>query len=265
MRHVTARHAGSRSAGGRLVALLLAVLPAVLSAQEGVTVDPDAPQPDYVVAAERGGSPYPSPMLMPDGWRLAFVDVETTGLVAGYHEVTDIGVVVTDLEGVVLDSLYLLVQPDHPERLSLGAYAIAAFNAERWERLGALSNGGAVDSLTNALRRMAGGRPLVMVSYNSHFDAAFLDQLFRTAGRNPGEVLHWSVLDIPSMAWALGVRDLTQRMVSERLDVRDESWIAEEHTGLAGAQVNARIYAALVREARALGIPVRPPLPGEAR
>jgi hypothetical protein len=42
----------------------------------------------------------PAPSEAPDEWLLAFVDVETTGLIPGYHEMIDIGIVMTDLDGV---------------------------------------------------------------------------------------------------------------------------------------------------------------------
>jgi hypothetical protein len=41
-------------------------------------------------AAKAQSQPWPAEA--PDQWLLAFVDVETTGLVPGYHEMIDIGV-----------------------------------------------------------------------------------------------------------------------------------------------------------------------------
>src|SRR5690606_19541372 len=107
------------------------------------------------------------------------VDVETTGLVPGWHEMIDLGVVLTDLDGTVLDSLFLRVQPEHPERTSEGARRVNAFDPDRWRALGALSPRAAVDSLRRFHRRVAGERPTLLVAFNSHFDAAFLDHLFR--------------------------------------------------------------------------------------
>ena len=76
--------------------------------------------------------------LANDARYLAHIDVETTGLIPGYHEMIDIGLVITDVQGNKIDSLFLLIQPDHPERLQPGAYAVNAFNAEKWELRGAL-------------------------------------------------------------------------------------------------------------------------------
>jgi DNA polymerase III alpha subunit (gram-positive type) len=186
-----------------------------------------------------------SPAADPDAWRLAFLDVETTGLVPGYHEMIDLGLVITDIDGDPVDSLFLRIQPDHPERLSEGAREVNAFDAERWRDLGALSTAAAVDSLREFHRQAAGGHPVLLVAFNSWFDAAFLDHLFRTAGGSWRELYYYFVLDVPSMAWALGYRDLTGAALAARLGVEDEPHIAEEHTGITGARLNARLYRAL--------------------
>ncbi|MDZ7797345.1 MAG: hypothetical protein U5N56_10030 [Candidatus Marinimicrobia bacterium] len=64
--------------------------------------------------------------------------METTGLQPGYHEMIDIGLVITDVRGNIIDSLFLLIQPAHPERLQPGAYEVNAFDADIWRERGAL-------------------------------------------------------------------------------------------------------------------------------
>jgi DNA polymerase III epsilon subunit-like protein len=171
----------------------------------------------------------------PDQWLLAFIDVETTGLVPGWHEMIDIGIAMASVDGRVIDTLFLRIQPEHPERLSAGARAVNAFDAERWRTLGALAPAAAADSMLAFHRRVAGTRPTLMVAFNSQFDAAFLDHLFRSRGSSWREMYHYFVLDIPSMA--------------ERLGVPDEPHVAEHHTGITGAMVNVRIYQALLGRA----------------
>jgi DNA polymerase III alpha subunit (gram-positive type) len=186
-----------------------------------------------------------SPATAPDQWLLAFVDVETTGLIPGYHEMIDLGLVMTDVEGVPLDSLFLRIQPDHPERLSEGARDVNAFDAERWRELGALTPAAAVDSLVRFHRRVAGDRSVLLVAFNSWFDAAFLDHLFRSQNSSWRSLFYYFVLDIPSMAWAMGYRDLTGTELARRLGVPDEPHVAVEHTGITGAMLNVRLYQAL--------------------
>ena len=201
--------------------------------------------------------PRTAPTVNAADWLLAIVDVETTGLVPGYHEMIDFGVVMTDLDGRVVDSLFVRVMPTHPERISEGARRVNGFDAARWRRQRALAPAAAVDSLVAFHSRVAGARPVLLVAFNSQFDAAFLDHLFRTRGSSWRTLYHYFVLDIPSMAWAMGYRDLSNGALARRLGVADEPRVADEHTGITGAMLNVRIYAAL----RARGMA---PLPDSA-
>lgn len=180
------------------------------------------------------------------GWLLAFVDVETTGLVPGYHEMIDIGIVMTDLDGAELGDLFVRIQPDHPERIDEGARAVNAYEEDRWRELGALSAEAAIDRIVSFHEQNAGSRNVLMVAFNSHFDAAFLDHLFRSRERSWRELYHYFILDLPSMAWSLGIRDLTGTSIANKLGVADEPHVAELHTGITGARLNARIYRALL-------------------
>jgi DNA polymerase III alpha subunit (gram-positive type) len=185
----------------------------------------------------------------PDQWLLAFVDVETTGLTPGYHEMIDIGIVMTDLAGNEKGELFLRIQPQFPERTQDGARAVNAFDETRWQELGALSPAHAVRSIREFHTGIAGDRSVMMVAFNSHFDAAFIDHLFRTGGGDWRDLYHYFILDLPSMAWSLGLRGLTGQSLSAGLNVEDEPHVAEQHTGITGAQLNARIYRALLEHA----------------
>lgn len=201
--------------------------------------------PDCSRAAEEAPTPRTAPVVNPENWLLAIVDVETTGLVPGYHEMIDLGLVMTDLDGRVVDSLFIRVQPEHPERTSEGARRVNGFDVEKWRRLQALNSRAAADSVVTFHRRVAGTRPVLLVAFNSQFDAAFLDHLFRANGASWRTLYHYFVLDIPSMAWALGYRDLANGALARRLGVTDEPRVADEHTGITGAMLNVRIYQAL--------------------
>lgn len=206
---------------------------------------PRVAPPPHVPAVDAAPYAATSPRAAPDQWMLAHLDVETTGLVAGYHEMIDLGVVYTDLDGRVRDSLFLRIMPRHPERTSEGARRVNGFDADRWRARGALSPESAVDSLRAFHRRAAAGRSVMLVAFNSHFDSAFLDHLFRARGGTWRELYHYFVLDIPSMAWALGMRHLTGAELSRALGAADEPRVADEHTGITGAMLNVRIYQAL--------------------
>jgi len=182
----------------------------------------------------------------PDAWLLAFVDVETTGLIPGHHEMIDIGIVMTDLDGAELGELFIRIQPEFPERTDDGARAVNAFDADRWRELQALSQLDAIEKMLAFHSDIAGERNVLMVAFNSHFDTAFLDHLYRSQDRSWRELYHYFVLDLPSMAWSLGFHGLTGSSVSSMLDIEDEPHVAELHTGITGARLNARIYRGLL-------------------
>lgn len=181
-----------------------------------------------------------------DARLLAHIDVETTGLVPGYHEMIDIGLVITDVQGNKIDSLFLLIQPEYPERLQEGAYACNAFNAETWKERDAFAIDDAVDSIISFHKRACGDKQVLMVAYNSHFDSAFLDHLFRHAGHSWREMYHYFVLDIPSMLWGMGYIDPLADDFMEYYQIEDEPHVAEFHTGITGAMLNVRIYKKLM-------------------
>ncbi|MEA2076923.1 MAG: exonuclease domain-containing protein [Candidatus Marinimicrobia bacterium] len=177
---------------------------------------------------------------------LAHIDVETTGLIPGYHEMIDIGLVITDVQGNMIDSLFLLIQPEYPERLQPGAYDCNAFNAELWKKRKAFTIDKAVDSILSFHKRVCGDKQVWMIAFNSHFDAGFLDHLFRHADHSWREMYHYMILDIPSMLWGMGYTDSRGYRFMEYYQIKDEPHVAEFHTGITGAMVNVRIYKALM-------------------
>ena len=80
----------------------------------------------------------------------------------------DVGIVMTTLEGDILDSLFLRIQPANPERLSPGAKAVNAFDADHWQKMGALHQSVAVDSIIAFHKRTAGGKYVLMVASVSY-------------------------------------------------------------------------------------------------
>ncbi len=60
--------------------------------------------PPFVSAVDQATVVRTAPTENPADWLLAIVEVETTGLVPGFHEMIDLGLVMTDLDGRVVDS-----------------------------------------------------------------------------------------------------------------------------------------------------------------
>ncbi len=208
-----------------------------------------AQEPGYVTAVDQAGDTIEGlPGELPDAWLLAFIDVETTGLVPGWHEMIDIGMVYTTVDGDVIDSLFIRILPDHPERASQGAVEVNGFSVDRWLSLEAVESTEAVQLIRDFHQRTAGDKNVLMVAFNSWFDASFLDHLFRTSDGTWREMYYYYVMDIPSMAWTLGFRDLYGSRLSQQLGIPDEPHTANDHTGLTGASLNARIYKALMEK-----------------
>ena len=194
----------------------------------------------------------PTPLAeLEKSWVMAHLDVETTGLIAGHHEVVDLGIVYTTVDGEIIDRWYRRIQPRHPERTSPEAVTINRFEPLVWRKLGALDPADAVKSLLEFERSRFGARRVVRVAYNSKFDAAFLDQLLRGQGAafdQPYQSYYW--LDVPSMAWIMGYRSLEHADLGEQLGVEAKSRVPLEHTGLGCAEYNVRVYRALLDRQR---------------
>jgi len=240
----------------------LAILAIVVAVTAGGC---DRPQraPRFVDVADAPREMRGTPASRPDEWRLMFVDLETTGLVPGWHEMIDVGLVLTDLSGVPLDSLYLKIQPEHPERLSRRALELNGFDAGRWREQGALRPAAAADSIILFRERAAAGKSVTLISINVAFNAAFLDGLFRDSNRSWRELFHWQTLDVPSMAWALGYREVSRFTLPETLGVPDEPEDPLQQTGGTGASLATRLYRALLAEG-ASGAPGPTPVGGPA-
>lgn len=180
------------------------------------------------------------------GWVLAHVDVETTGLDPAFHEMIDIGLIYTDLDGNELDLLYLRIMPAHPERIDDGARRVNAFDAETWRAKGAVSEAEAVAKIVSFHDRMSGERRVLFTAYNAWFDQAFTAALFARHGVEWRDLFFYHVLDIPSMAWGQGLRALNATQLSRALGLADETRVPVEHTGLTGATFNVAVYRALI-------------------
>jgi DNA polymerase III epsilon subunit-like protein len=221
--------------------ILLLILSSLFSCEKN---QEEKPPIDLKLLESQGSFPFPHED--PDNWLMAHIDVETTGLLPGWHEMIDVGLVITDLKGNVKDSLFLRVMPDHPERCSEIAAKVNGFAEDKWKKHQALSEAEAVKQWIAFHQRVAGDKGVIFTAYNSHFDLSFTDQLFRKTGHSWRELYFYFVLDIPSMAWGQGYRELYLEEFMKEKGIQDEPHTADEHTGITGAMKNVRIYKRLV-------------------
>lgn len=183
----------------------------------------------------------------PAGWLLAHVDVETTGLRPGYHEMIDLGMIITDLDGVELDRLFIRIMPAHPERIDPGAAAVNGFSVELWQERGCVTEAEAVTQIFEFLDRVAQQKTVLFTGFNAWFDLSFVDALLRSQDREWRSLFHYFILDIPSMAWGQELRGLTGQNLADSLGIRAETSDPLEHTGITGADFNVALYRKLIK------------------
>lgn len=187
----------------------------------------------------------------PDGWLLAHVDVETTGLDPAFHEMIDIGMIYTDLAGEERGRLYLRIIPAHPERIDAGARRVNAFDVDRWRANGAVSEEEAVRRIVAFHKETSADHRVIFTAFNAWFDQAFTTALFARHGVSWRDLFFYHVLDIPSMAWGQGLTGLNATRLAEALGLPDETRVPVEHTGITGASFNVSVYRALLGRRKA--------------
>ncbi|MCB2211396.1 hypothetical protein KQI52_04735 [bacterium] len=191
----------------------------------------------------------------PENWLLAFVDVETTGLQPGYHELVDIGLIYSDLKGRELGRLFERVMPEHPERTSPEAASVNGFSVERWDTLQTISAAELVQRITSFHNDIVkDNQQVILIAFNSWFDASFLEATFSAQESSVRSLYFYYVLDVPSMAWAVGMRGLSGANLAAELGIEDEPHEPLLHTGITGADLNLRVYRALRERAVAAGL-----------
>jgi DNA polymerase-3 subunit epsilon len=115
------------------------------------------------------------PLQDPNAARLAFVDVETTGLGADHHRIAEIGVVTVD-DGKVADAWDALLDPgrriaDLPHEFGAEPAYFCADRASELPRFG---------DVARDLAARLDGR--LLVAHNARFDRAYLQAEFERAG-----------------------------------------------------------------------------------
>ena len=190
----------------------------------------------------------PWPPEAPQKWGIAILDVETTGLDPAYHEMIDLGLIYTDLEGNELGRFFTRINPDHPERIGDIARSINGFDTARWDSLEAMDEQGAVRDFLAFHENHKGARTWVVLAYNAYFDRGFLDAFLQQHGSSFRELYTYFVLDLPSMAWGAGITDLRNADVAQKLGLEPETDDPLRHTGMSGAEFNLAMYKALLAQ-----------------
>ena len=167
----------------------------------------------------------------------AFIDIETTGLDVGKHEIIEIGVVLTTERLETIEEFELKIKPEHIENADPISMKINHFDVTHWEQ---------AHSLTEAMKILSEKvKDCIMVGHNVAFDSGFLEHAFSVTG--VGNSMHYHKLDTVSVAWAKLHREpdlehFSLRELCLRFDIKNE----DAHTGLGDARATYLLYKKLM-------------------
>lgn len=173
--------------------------------------------------------------------RYGFIDLETTGLVPGYHEVIEIGLIITDERFNEITRFDEKVKPLHIDRASDKAMEINGYDAEEWKY--SLHPVAAVEAL---LKHKHAFVPTLeafsLVGHNITFDMTHLTMMFFNAGISIRKFQPRYTFDTASMAHALKYKKLSGDYLLEKLGYEREQ---DVHRAINGAEKAMRIYMGL--------------------
>jgi DNA polymerase III epsilon subunit-like protein len=129
---------------------------------------------------------------------LAFLDCEFGGLDPERHDLTEVGVIVTDYRLVELTSREWKVIA-RPERITSEAAAIFGYDPDRWAREGV----GVRQALTELSALLPAGHTLIPAGQNVRMDVMFLERAYKACGIPYPFDYH--VIDLATLffAWSL--------------------------------------------------------------
>ena len=190
-----------------------------------------------------------------NGHALCVVDVETTGTLAGYHEIIQIACVPLNQHFEPHPDLkfhYLNTRPDHPERASKEAARKHGITMESLE--GCLTQEQGVDRFEAWFKSLdlPFGKRLIPLAHNFGFERAFLIHMLGLDGFND----FWQSQPRDTMVLASMINDLyawhgrkppfstvSLGALCKKFDIS----LDNAHDALADCLATARLYAAMMR------------------
>jgi DNA polymerase III epsilon subunit-like protein len=172
--------------------------------------------------------------------KILFLDLETTGLNPGTHEITEIGaVLVTQPDYEVVGTYQTKVMPSHLETATPIALEIGHFDLETWQR--------EAKPLEVALQELAEfSNQAILAGFNLTFDWAFLQTGFNQV--NIEDPFYYHRFDVMSAAFAVmyNRKEFSKFSLSECcrfFGVTNQN----AHTAFADAQATYEVFVAMMR------------------
>lgn len=171
------------------------------------------------------------------GKKLAFIDIETTGINPMKHEITEIGCLIAkqneDGTFVEIESFEVKVKPEHIETAEPEALRVNGYDESAWMFAHTQK-----EALTLISQKCEG---CVMVAQNVSFDYAFLVNAFHTYA--VADPFFYAKLDTIPMAYLRFRKDpemtnFTLRALCEKYGIKNE----KAHTALADIRVTFEIF-----------------------
>ncbi|MEK7118490.1 MAG: 3'-5' exonuclease [Patescibacteria group bacterium] len=189
--------------------------------------------------------------------KLAFVDIETTGLDPFRHEIVEIGIVLSEQKGdlfglpaprralhsdwqagkqslELISEHELLLRPEHVETADPKSLGVAKYDKHKWEKAVSQKEG-----IAWAAMLLQG---TVFVAQNVSFDWGFLRKAGNEYGVDFEKAVHYHKLDLASMVFGKLYHDpklskFTLREMTEYFGVKNEN----AHTALADARATFEV------------------------
>lgn len=124
--------------------------------------------------------------------RIAFTDVETSGLDSAIHEILEIGLVLVNQKtGEIIDTLDIKVKPEHIETANPEALKVNGYSEADWQDAVSL-----LDAMTLYSQKASDA---IFCSHNVTFDWSFIAEAFKKAGLK--STLDYHRLDLFTLIW----------------------------------------------------------------
>ncbi|OGI65402.1 hypothetical protein A3A95_00945 [Candidatus Nomurabacteria bacterium RIFCSPLOWO2_01_FULL_39_18] len=169
--------------------------------------------------------------------KLAFIDIESTGLDVIKHEIVEIGCVLTTPDLKVIEEFELKIKPEHIENSDPVSLKISHYDKESWE------NAFTLEKAMKILSKKT--KDAIMVGQNVAFDSGFLEHAFSKVGI--ANSMHYHKLDTISIAWAKlhkepDLEHFSLREMCVRFGIKNE----HAHTALSDARATFELYKKLM-------------------
>lgn len=198
----------------------------------------------------------PDSLLNLNGDMMVVVDVETSGRIAGWHEILQIAVLPLDSEieaSKVHKPFYIHVAPEYPERVEPGAVRVNGLSAE-WLESHGVAQDRSVDLFEEWFKALdlPFGKRLCPIAHNWAFEKGFLtnwmglegfDSIFHPHSRDTQRVASFLNDAAGYHGLKIPFGSVSQHSLCGKFGIGN----ANEHDALADCLACAKLYRALIR------------------